>query len=166
MSPDQYDHGHPIQGVDNPPSQPVEPPHYAGHTPGYGPNPTAQGVRGYRDLPADDVALINSVKELQENLARVWAVIYLREGTDLRWANISQLHLEEGVSALVRSVAKPHDPFRAALERLQLDAEAQARAAVERDLERTATSGPQPSTEEQNSAQQSQDHRPDERSRA
>jgi hypothetical protein len=143
----------------------AEPPHYAGHTPGYGPNPTAQGVRGYRDLPPDDVALINAVKELQENVANVWAAIMVRDGTDVRWANVAQLHLEEGVSALVRSVAKPHDPFRAALERLQADAEQRARAAVERDLARTATSGPQDSTVEQNSAQPSHEHRPDEESR-
>lgn len=91
--------------------------------PGYGPNPTAQGVRGCRDLPADDVALINAVKELQENVANVWAVIYLRPGTDRRWANVAKVHLEEGVSALVRSVAQPHDPFRAALSRLIQEAD-------------------------------------------
>jgi hypothetical protein len=126
----------------------------------YGPSPTAQGVRGYRDLPAADVALINAVKQLQENLADVWAAVYVREGTDTRWANIAQLHLEEGVSALVRSVAKPHDPFRAALQRLQEEAERRARDAVERDLQR------QPSTQEQNLAQPGHDHRPDEGSRA
>lgn len=126
------DSGHPIRGTDTPPAEP------AGQ-PGYGPSPTAQGVRGYRDLPSEDVALINAVKELQENVANVWAAIYLREGTDLRWANVAQLHLEEGVSALVRSVAKPHDPFRAALVRLQEDAEQQARDAVARDLSRVDT---------------------------
>jgi len=120
-----------------PAAEPADPPHYAGHTPGYGPNPTAQGVRGYRDLPPDDVALINAIKELQENVADVWAATLLREGTDQRWANIAKTHLEEGVSALVRSVAKPHDPFRSALVRLQEHAEQRARQAVERDLERT-----------------------------
>jgi hypothetical protein len=167
------DDSHPIRGVDTPPSepaaQPSTPPHYAGHTPsepGYGPNPTAQGVRGYRDLPADDVALINAVKELQENVANVWAAIYLREGTDQRWANIAKLHLEEGISALVRSVAKPHDPFRAALQRLQHDAEQRARDAVARDLKREPAHPSGQSTVEPDPAQPSHDHRPDEGSPA
>lgn len=133
-----------------------DPPHYAGHTPGpgYGPNPTAQGVRGYRDLPPEDVDLINQMKALQEAVADVWAVVYLRDGTDRRWANIAKTHLEEGVSALVRSVAQPHDPFGAALQRLMASASG------------PQVSGPQASTVDQNSAQQSQDHRPDEGSRA
>lgn len=143
MIPNQYDHGQPIQGTDRPPTepagQPAEPPHYAGHTPGYGPNPTSQGVRGYRDLPADDVALINAVKELQESVADVWAAILVREGTDPRWANIAKTHLEEGISALVRSVAKPHDPFRAALLRLQEAADQRARDAVQADLQQRPT---------------------------
>lgn len=90
--------------------------------PGYGPKPTAQGVRGYRDLTDDEVALINTIKELQEHLAVVWASVYMREETDHRWADIAKGHLEEGVSALVRSIAKPHDPFAASLRRLGQDA--------------------------------------------
>lgn len=125
--------------------------------PDYGPNPTAQGVRGYRDLPADDVALINAVKELQESVADVWAAIFLREGTDRRWANIAKMHLEEGVSALVRSIAKPVDPFAAALRRLGLD----AMQRLGEHLTETAQS-----TQEQNLAPPSHDPHPDEGSRA
>lgn len=121
--------------------------------PGYGPSPTSQGVRGYRDLSPEDVKLVNAVKELQENVADVWAAIFLREGTDRRWANIAKTHIEEGVSALVRSVAKPHDPFASALGRLAATLG-------------PPTSGPAASTQEQNMAQPSQDHRPDEGSRA
>lgn len=139
MIPSQYDNGQPIKSVAEPPAQPAGQP-----TPGYGPSPTAQGVRGYRDLPADDVALINAVKELQENVADIWATIFVREGTDPRWANIAKTHLEEGVSALVRSVAKPHDPFRAALQRLQADAAQRARDAAARDLGREPTEGSRP----------------------
>lgn len=144
------DSGHPIQGVTTPPAEPAA-------QPSYGPSPTAQGVRGYRDLPADDVALINAVKELQENVADVWATIFLREGTDRRWANIAKTHLEEGISALVRSIAKPHDPFAAALERLGLDA-------MQRLGERLTDAAK--STQEQNLAQPSHDHHPDDGSRA
>lgn len=144
-------------------SQIPDPPHYAGHTPepGYGPNPTAQGVRGYRDLPAEDVELINQVKSLQEAVASVWAVVFTRPGSDERWLHVSRLHLEEGISALVRSIAQPHDPFGAALERLMQQANARAQQAVADDLERTGTSGSQESTVDQNLAQQGHDLRPD-----
>lgn len=143
-------HGHPIRHVATPPTEPAGQPDYAGHTPGYGPNPTAQGVRGYRDLPADDVATINAIKELQEQIARVWAMVWVRPGVDVRWAGRARDHIEDGISALVRSIAKPHDPFLAALQ----------------ELADASASGRQPSTQEQNSAQRSHDPHPDEGSRA
>lgn len=115
-----------------------DPPHYAGHMPqpGYGPNPTAQGVRGYRDLTPEEVATINQLKLLQEQVARVWASVVMGDGVDPRKAAIARTHFEEGFSALVGSIARPHDPYTAALQELK------------------------------NMAQQNQDHRPDEGSRA
>jgi hypothetical protein len=142
-------HGTPIRPVDTPPAEP------AGQ-PGYGPNPTAQGVRGYRDLPDDDVALINAVKELEEGVADVWTAIFFRNGTDRRWANVAKTHLQEGISALVRSVARPSDPFAAASGRMARDFE---------ERTRQAQAGPQESTKESDSAQPSQDHRPNEGNR-
>lgn len=138
MIPDQYDHGHPIQGVDEPPTEPAASPSPAGRTPepGYGPTPTAQGVRGYRDLTAEEVATINQLKLLQEQVARAWASVAMGDGVDPRKAAIARTHFEEGFSALVGSIARPHDPYTAALQELK------------------------------NMAQQSQDHRPDEGSRA
>lgn len=132
-------HGNPIRGVATPPAEP------AGQ-PGYGPNPTAQGVRGYRDLAPEEVGLINQLKIMQEQVARVWAAVFVRAETDRRKANIAKTHFEEGFSALVGSVARPHDPFLAALGALE-------RAAAQ-------------STTDQNSAQPSQDLHPDEGSRA
>jgi hypothetical protein len=127
-------------------TEPDKPPHYAGHTPGYGPNPTSQGVRGYRDLTPEEIELINHLKAMQEAVADAWANVFVRNGTDRRKANIAKTHFEEGFSALVGSVARPHDPFMAALGALELQA---------------AQSTMQP-----NSAQPSHDHRPDEGSRA
>lgn len=108
MIPDPNDHG-----------TAAEPPHYAGHTPGYGPNPTAQGVRGYRDLQPEEVALINQLKEMQEAVADAWARVFVRPDTDRRKANIARTHFEEGFSALVGSIARPHDPFMASLGALE-----------------------------------------------
>lgn len=138
MIPDRYDHGHPIQGVDEPPTEPATSPDFAGHAPepGYGSNPTAQGVRGYRDLTPEEVATINQLKLLQEQVARVWASVVMGDGVDPRKAAIARTHFEEGFSALVGSIARPHDPYTAALQELK------------------------------KMAQQSHDHRPDEGSRA
>lgn len=143
-----WDGGHPIQGVDTPPAEPAGSPDYAGHTPepGYGPSPTAQGVRGYRDLTPEEVATINQVKLLQEQVARVWATICARPGVDHRKVSRARDHFEEGFSALVGSVAQPHDPYMGALEELR-------------------STSPQ-SIVDLSSAQPSQDHRPDEGSRA
>lgn len=130
MIPEQYDHGSPTQGAGTSPDeaagQLAGPPHYAGHAPGYGPNPTSQGVRGYRDLEPDEVALINSLKEMQEAVADAWARVFVRSNTDRRKANIARTHFEDGFSALVGSIARPHDPFMAALGALEKAAAQQA----------------------------------------
>lgn len=80
---------------------------------GYGPMPTSQGVRGYRNLTRDQVALINWVKYREDDLARAWARVERDSDTDPRWLNVARTHFQEGFSALVRAIAKPHDPFAA-----------------------------------------------------
>jgi hypothetical protein len=93
-------------------------------TPGYGPKPTSQGVRGYRDLPADRIHLINRLKLWEEDLAVVWGEVERDPDTDPRWLDIARNHFQEGFSALVRSIARPYDPFQAAFnENLRDEAE-------------------------------------------
>lgn len=75
----------------------------------YGPSPTAQGVRGYRDLEPEEVALINGIKQLEEQVAAAWHTV--RGLGDKRWTAVARTHLQEGFSAMVRSIAMPHDPF-------------------------------------------------------
>jgi hypothetical protein len=87
--------------------------------PGHGPTPTAQGVRGYRDLTAEEVIMINGIKEAEEALADVWGTVEAWSTTDPRWLDIARTHFQEGFSALVRSIAKPRDPFQAAFENNQ-----------------------------------------------
>lgn len=75
-------------------------------------------IEGYRDLQQDEIDLMNDVKEAEIQVAEVWKHI-VRQGydetvaatLDLRWANIAKTHFQEGFSALVRSIAKPRDPF-------------------------------------------------------
>lgn len=104
--------GAPIKPVDQPPTDAAG---QSSHGPALGPR-----VRGYRELTDGEVDLINSLKEMQENVAIAWAHVYALPGTDRRRANIAKTHLEQAFSSLVGAVAKPHDPFAAAL--LQLDA--------------------------------------------
>jgi hypothetical protein len=77
----------------------------------YGPSPTSQGVRGYRDLTPEEVALINTIKAEEELLADVWAHVANLAESDKRWVSVARTHFQEGFSALVRSVAQPEDPF-------------------------------------------------------
>lgn len=122
------DSGRPIQGVDTPPAepagQPAPTPDLSGgpirsQVPTHGPNPTAQGVRGYRNLTDDEVSRINQLKELQVQVARVWASVYLHPGVDRRKANLSKTHFEDAFSCLVGAIARPEDPFAVALLELQ-----------------------------------------------
>lgn len=77
----------------------------------YGPMPTSQGVRGYRDLTASEVALINQIKATEEIVAELWHGVANLDDSDPRWRAVARTHFQEGFSALVRSLAQPHDPF-------------------------------------------------------
>lgn len=82
----------------------------------FGPNPTSQGVRGYRDLAPDEVALINRIKETEETIGDLWGEVARSSGVvDARWMAVARTHLQEGFTALVRAIAKPADPFEKAL---------------------------------------------------
>ena len=76
-----------------------------------------QKIKGYRDLSEDEIKLINLIKDLGVDCQGVIQNMNLvRRGTegseqpiepDMRWVNIGRTHLQEGISALVRSIAKP-----------------------------------------------------------
>lgn len=82
--------------------------------PSYGPNPTAQGVRGYRDLQPAEIDVINVIKDHEATIAQLWGRIESDPNTDRRWLAVARTHFQEGFSALVRSIAQPYDPFSAA----------------------------------------------------
>lgn len=68
-------------------------------------------IQGYRDLTELEINYINQVKELELKAAVLWDAVNLNTDNDHRWAEIAKTHLEEGFSALVRSIAKPQSPF-------------------------------------------------------
>lgn len=80
-------------------------------------------IKGYRELNQDEIDLMNEVKEMGEKLAlllercRNVDVIEGKHGDGgehdakldeaSRWRSIAKTHLQQGLMALTRSVAKP-----------------------------------------------------------
>lgn len=74
---------------------------------------TNQTFKGYRNLSELEIALINKIKETGEVLESL--LLDLSEShdpdsttkADPRWLAIGRTHLQEGLMALTRSIAKP-----------------------------------------------------------
>jgi hypothetical protein len=74
-------------------------------------------ISGYRQLSADEVALINEVKALSERCGELVAKLRQRDqpygfthGTevlDQRWISIGATDLQRGFMAIVRGIARP-----------------------------------------------------------
>ena len=64
-------------------------------------------IKGYRDLSQGEINAMNNIKAYGEELRSL--IIELRGITDIdqRWVSISETHLQQGIMAAVRSVAKP-----------------------------------------------------------
>lgn len=76
-------------------------------------------IKGYRELNQDEIDLMNEVKELGPRMEAV--VKKLRASgskggadgqgatpaADQRWVSIGETHLQQGLMALTRAVAKP-----------------------------------------------------------
>lgn len=65
-------------------------------------------IKGYRELNAEEIALMNEIKtrgaELGDLVQKLSAA---HLGTDTRWVSIGATHLQQGLMALTRSVAQP-----------------------------------------------------------
>ena len=64
-------------------------------------------IKGYRDLTADEISLMNDIKAMGEKVGDMVKNAREDDGADQRWVSIAQTHLQQGFMALVRSVAKP-----------------------------------------------------------
>ena len=64
-------------------------------------------IKGYRDLSQAEIDLMNKVKEQGAELEAMIASLRSSEAVDQRWVSIAETHLQQGVMAAVRSVAKP-----------------------------------------------------------
>jgi len=66
-----------------------------------------QHIKGYRDLSAEEIALMNQIKEQGVVLGDLVAKLRTEQGVDQRWVSIGQTDLQTGLMALTRSVAQP-----------------------------------------------------------
>lgn len=64
-------------------------------------------ITGYRQLTEEDAALMNEIKAEGERLGALVDKLRTTPGIDLRWVNIGGTALQQGIMALVRSVAQP-----------------------------------------------------------
>jgi hypothetical protein len=66
-----------------------------------------QKIKGYRDLTEQEIALMNSVKLLAEEVGHKIELLERMEGIDKRWLAIARTDLQKGFMSLVRSIARP-----------------------------------------------------------
>ena len=68
-------------------------------------------ITGYRELDEDEVRLMNEIKTQGELLGhlveKLEELAALESGIDGRWVAIGKTQLQQGLMALVRSVARP-----------------------------------------------------------
>ena len=64
-------------------------------------------IKGYRELSAEEIALMNEIKRKGEELGELVAKLRAAEGLDQRWISIGATDLQTGLMALTRGVARP-----------------------------------------------------------
>lgn len=64
-------------------------------------------ISGYRELTQVEIDLMNKTKALGEQLGALVSELRSTTNIDLRWVSIAETHLQQGIMAAVRSVAKP-----------------------------------------------------------
>ena len=64
-------------------------------------------IKGYRDLPQEEIDLMNKTKNLGEELSNLIETLDSLPSVDKRWLNIGKTDLQKGFMAVVRSIAKP-----------------------------------------------------------
>jgi hypothetical protein len=86
-------------------------------------------VLGYRALAPAEIGRINTVKQLERQVADTYRAVLDEPGTDPQWAQTARDYLEIGFMALTRAVARPHSPFDAPVPQPSSSAEAGPAAA-------------------------------------
>ncbi|MCM8736629.1 hypothetical protein M5E06_21105 [Azospirillum sp. A1-3] len=64
-------------------------------------------IKGYRDLSADEIALMNEAKAKAEEVGALVDKIASTPGIDGRWVSIGKTDLQKGFMSLIRGIAQP-----------------------------------------------------------
>ncbi len=64
-------------------------------------------IKGYRALSDEEIGMINSIKTHGDSLEQQINALMWMDNIDMRWVKIGQTHLQQGIMALCRAVAKP-----------------------------------------------------------
>jgi len=64
-------------------------------------------IKGYRELDAGEIALMNEVKQAGVALGELVERLRTTGALDQRWVSIGATDLQTGLMALTRSIAKP-----------------------------------------------------------
>ena len=65
-------------------------------------------ISGYRDLTQEEIDQMNAVKAVGTQLGLLIKNMKQDPDVDQRWLSIAETHLQQGIMAAVRSVAKPN----------------------------------------------------------
>lgn len=63
-------------------------------------------ISGYRELSKEEIDLMNRIKAFGPEFEKLIEDLS-KNDTDGRWASIGKTHIQQGLMALTRSVAKP-----------------------------------------------------------
>jgi hypothetical protein len=64
-------------------------------------------IKGYRDLSAEEIALMNEAKVMAESVGALVEKIAATPGVDGRWVAIGKTDLQKGFMSLIRGIAQP-----------------------------------------------------------
>lgn len=65
-------------------------------------------ISGYRDLTQEEIDQMNALKAVGTQLGFLVKNMKQDPDVDQRWLSIAETHLQQGIMAAVRSVAKPN----------------------------------------------------------
>ena len=71
------------------------------------PSSGKSNIKGYRELTAEEVGYMNEVKELGVMIGQKVEQMMDDVSCDTRWVAIGKTHLQQGLMALTRAIAKP-----------------------------------------------------------
>jgi len=67
----------------------------------------ADKITGYRDLTKEEIDAINGVKDIGAKLDKLISFMRSVPEFDQRWVSIAETHLQQGIMAGVRAIARP-----------------------------------------------------------